>query len=163
MWVGHLPCAHAGSGLCHPFWFVPPSSQILTISNAPGYSAYFELCTSQMAGHCSAWGLILLLYRLPLFMSWLVIKVEFLAQPKYKGRRRAWCPWMNLVWLLFEREKLDTAGGCSEEEMCFTLPEWFLHLIQVGMCENGWVRLSFLMKVGLSLLTSPSSWGWLLI
>lgn len=49
--------------------------------------------------------------------------------------------------LLIEKQKLNTAGGCVEEEK-FHFAKWFLHLIQVGRCENEWVRPWFLTKQG---------------
>ena len=62
---------------------------------------------------------------------------EILAQPRCQGGRRFWYPQMKLVGLLLEEEKLAPAGGCFEEETCFTSPERFLHLSRVGRCENG--------------------------
>lgn len=56
-------------------------------------------------------------------MRWPVIKVGFLAQPGCVGSRTFQYPEMRLPGLPFEKEKLDAAGGCFEEETCFTLPE----------------------------------------
>lgn len=44
-------------------------------------------------------------------------------------------PQMRLVELLIEKQKLNTAGGCVEEEM-FHFAKQFLHLIQVRSSEN---------------------------
>lgn len=44
-------------------------------------------------------------------------------------------PQMRLVGLLIEKQKLNTAGSCVEEEM-FHFAKRFLHLIQVGRYEN---------------------------
>lgn len=155
--MGRWASVHAGTGLCHPFIFINNKQCTWTVNLLWALSL-------PMVGHCTVWALIfLLIQRVFLLMHWLLIKVAFLAQPRCKGSRRFWYPQMKLVGLLLEKEKLDTAGGCFEEETCFTLPERFLHLIRVGRCENGWVRLSFLTKAGLLLLTSPASWRWFLI
>lgn len=56
-------------------------------------------------------------------------------------------PQMRLVGLLIEKQKLNSAGGCAEEET-FHFAKRFLHLIQVGRCENERARLWFLTKQG---------------
>lgn len=65
------------------------------------------------------------------------------------------------MWLLFEKEKLDTAGGCLEEETCFTLPERFLHLILSGKVRE-WVSKTVVSDKSRSMAADLSLALWLI-
>ena len=77
--------------------------------------------------------IFLLIHRLSPSLHWFGIKVELLHSQGVKVAGGSG----TLRSGLLEKEKLATAGGCFKEEMCFTLPERFLHLIRVGRCEDG--------------------------